>query len=132
MIDRDRIEPWAYSALRAVAGFMFLFHGTQKLFGVLGSHGVPAVGSQMWFGGIIELACGTLIALGLFTRAAAFLASGQMAVAYFQFHWKLALGSAILPIVNKGELAVLYCFVFLVICLRGPGPISLDRLLRRA
>lgn len=132
MIARDRIEPWAYSALRAVAGFMFLFHGAQKLFGVLGAHAVPAVGTQMWFGGIIELACGTLIALGLFTRAAAFVCSGMLAVAYFQFHWKLALGTSILPIVNKGELAVLYCFVFLVIWLRGPGPFSLDRVLRRA
>jgi putative oxidoreductase len=86
----------------------------------------------MWVGGVIELACGTLIALGLLTRAAAFLASGTMAVAYIQFHWKGGLGTDFLPIVNKGELALLYCFVFLLFCVRGAGPISIDRQLGRA
>jgi putative oxidoreductase len=132
MIDRARLETWAFTALRFIAGFMFFWHGAQKILGAFATHAGPAVGSQMWFGGVIELACGALIALGLFTRAAAFLASGQMAVAYIQFHWKGALGASLLPIVNKGELAALYCFVFLVICLRGPGPISIDRQLGRA
>ncbi|HTL31821.1 MAG TPA: DoxX family protein [Kofleriaceae bacterium] len=132
MIDRGRLESWSYTALRFVAGFMFFWHGAQKVLGLLATKPPPELMSQMWFGGVIELVTGTLIALGLLTRPAAFLASGQMAVAYIQFHWKGALGASFLPIVNKGELAVLYCFVFLFICLRGAGPISIDRQLGRA
>ena len=132
MIDRGRLESWAYTALRVVAGFMFFWHGAQKVLGLLSTKAPPEVFSQMWFGGVIELVTGALIALGLLTRPAAFIASGQMAVAYIQFHWKGALGASFLPIVNKGELAALYCFVFLFICLRGAGPISIDRQLGRA
>jgi putative oxidoreductase len=123
----ERTAPAAYAALRVVSGAMFSFHGMQKLFGWL-SHGPgPAALTQIWFGGIIELACGLLIAFGLFARAAAFLASGTMAVAYVQFHWKLAFAEAKwLPAVNKGELAVLYCFVFLFIAARGAGTASID------
>jgi len=124
--DLARYEPMAYAALRIVAGGMFVFHGLTKLFGWLGSS--QEVGSQLWIGGVIELLGGALIALGLVTRPAALLASGTMAVAYFQFHWKLKLDDwAFLPAVNHGELAVLYCFVFLLIALRGPGIWSLDR-----
>ncbi|WP_242343716.1 DoxX family protein [Anaeromyxobacter terrae] len=124
-----RLETPLYTALRAVAGAMFMFHGAQKILGWLAAGPGPAAGTQLWFGGIIELAAGTLIALGLFTRAAAFLASGTMAVAYLQFHWKLALsGFAWLPAVNKGELAALYCFLFLYVTARGPGAISVDAL----
>jgi putative oxidoreductase len=123
----SRFEPAAYAALRIVSGLLFSFHGAQKIFGWLATNPRPAVGSQIWFGGIIELVGGILIALGLFTRCAAFLASGTMAVAYTQFHWKLALAKwQWLPIVNHGELAVLYCFVFLYICVHGPGSASLD------
>ena len=118
-------EP-VYAALRIVAGLMFSVHGMQKLFGVL-TDNQPPVGSQLWIGGVIELVCGLLIAFGLFTVWAAFLASGQMAVAYLQFHWKLALGAEFFPVVNRGELALLYCFVFLYIACRGPGLASLDR-----
>jgi putative oxidoreductase len=121
-----RAEPFAYAALRIVSGAMFTFHGAQK---VLGWHAEmkPEVGSQIWIGGLIELLCGVLIALGLFTRPAAFLASGTMAVAYTQFHWKLAIASAMwIPALNKGELAVLYCFLFLFIAARGGGAASLD------
>ena len=132
MIDRSRLESWAYTALRVVAGFMFFWHGAQKIFGLLATKAGPEIFTQMWFGGVIEMVAGVLIAVGLLTRAAAFIASGQMAVAYIQFHWKGALGASFLPIVNKGELAVLYCFVFLFICLRGAGPISIDRQLGRA
>jgi putative oxidoreductase len=132
MLDRARLETWSYAALRFVAGFLFLFHGAQKLLGVFAAHAPPEMFSQMWFGGIIELVGGTLIALGLFTRPAAFLASGEMAVAYIQFHWKGALGASFFPIVNKGELALMFCFLFLFICVRGPGPISIDRQLGRA
>jgi putative oxidoreductase len=132
MIDRSRLETWSYTALRFVAGFMFFWHGAQKIFGLVTTKAGPEAFSQMWFGGVIEVVAGLLIAMGLLTRASAFIASGQMAVAYIQFHWKGALGASFLPIVNKGELAVLYCFVFLFICLRGAGPISIDRQLGRA
>jgi len=109
-----------------MAGFMFSFHGAQKVLGVLAEM-QPAIGSQLWIGGVIELVGGLAIMLGLGTRWAAFICSGQMAVAYFQFHWKFHMGAAFFPIVNKGELAVLYCFVFLLIACKGAGIWSLDR-----
>ena len=127
MTDRSSLQAFAMSALRFVAGAMFSFHGAQKLFGVLG---FPKLGmwSQLWFGGVIELVCGILIAIGLFTRPAALLASGTMAVAYFQFNWKFNFENLQwLPIVNKGELAVLYCFVFFFFAVHGPGAHSLDQ-----
>ena len=93
MLDRARFETLAYAALRIVAGFMFLWHGSQKLLGFPASKAPPELFSQMWFGGIIELIGGAMIALGLLTRPAAFLASGTMAVAYIQFHWKGAFGA---------------------------------------
>ena len=122
-----RIEQPAYAALRSVAGAAFSFHGMQKVFGWLAEGAGPAVGSQLWFGGVIELVCGVLIALGLFARPAAFLASGTMAVAYIQFHWKLAFaGWKWLPAINHGELALIYCFLFLFIAAHGSGPASVD------
>ena len=129
----SRVEAPAYAALRFVAGAMMTFHGAQKLFGWLaGAGALPAVGSQIWIGGVIELVGGALIAVGLLTRAAAFLCSGLMAVAYFQFHWKLDVDDwRWLPIVNRGELAVLYCFVYLYIAARGPGALAIDRRLGR-
>ena len=116
----DNFSDAAYVLLRIVAGFMYTFHGCQKILGILAEFR-PAVGSQLWIGGLIELFCGIMILIGLFTRAAAFLASGEMAVAYFQFHWKFQMGPAFFPTVNKGELAVLYCFVFLLIACKGTG-----------
>ncbi len=118
-----------YTFLRIVAGLMFAFHGLQILFGVL-ADSRPPVGSQGWFGGIIELVTGIAVAAGAFTIWAAFLASGTMAVAYVQFHWKLDLGARFFPAVNQGELALLYSVVFLFIACRGGGRWSLDR--RRA
>jgi len=115
----------AYAAMRIVAGALFTFHGLQKIFGLLGGQ-QPPVMSQLWIGGVLELATGILVAIGLLTRWAAFIASGMMAVAYFQFHWKLQLGEAFFPIVNKGEMAVLYCFVFLYVACKGSGSASLD------
>ncbi len=124
-----RLEGPAYAALRIVAGSMFACHGMQKLFGWFGAGSQPAIGTQIWVGGLIELVGGLLITIGLFTRAAAFLAAGMMAVAYFQFHWKLQIGGwKWLPVVNRGELAVLYCFVFLLMAARGPGAASVDRM----
>jgi putative oxidoreductase len=126
-------EPIAFAALRIVSGALFMVHGLQKLFNwPAGGHPVVLM-SQVGLGGVIELVGGALIAVGLFTRAAAFIASGMMAVAYFQFHWKLAFASdAWLPVVNRGELAVVYCFVFLFIATRGAGIASIDNARRRA
>ena len=122
----EKYADHAYALMRIVAGFMFSFHGVQIMFGVLSPMPRPSVGSQTWIGGIIELLGGLAVMLGFQTRAAAFLCSGEMAVAYFQFHWKFQLGSQFFPAINKGELAVLYCFVFLLIACRGGGKWSLD------
>ena len=121
-----KYESQAYALMRIVAGFMFSFHGAQKVLGMLAEM-QPVIGSQLWIGGVIELVGGLAIMLGLRTRWAAFLCSGEMAVAYFQFHWKFQLGPAFFPGVNKGELAVLYCFVFLLIACKGAGIWSLDK-----
>jgi len=128
MPDRSNMQSLARALLRIVAGGMFAFHGAQKLLGVLTTPDhQPPMFSQLWFGGVIELVGGILIAIGLFTRPVALLASGTMAVAYFQFNWKLAMGGfKFLPIVNGGELAALYCFVFLTYALSGAGAYSLD------
>ena len=117
----------AYALLRIMTGFMFAFHGAQKILGLFSEHPRPPVGSQIWFGGVLELIGGLLVLAGFQTRWAAFLASGEMAVAYFQFHWKFQLGSAFFPAINKGELAVLYCFVFLLIACRGGVTWCLDK-----
>lgn len=122
---RSPFDEPAYALLRMVAGAMFMFHGVQKIFGVLTDH-QPPVGSQLWIGGLLELICGVAVAIGLFTSLAAFVASGMMAVAYFQFHWRFQFDSAFFPAVNQGEPAVLYCFVFLCIAARGSGAWSLD------
>jgi len=116
----------AYALLRIVTGFMFAFHGTQKIFGFLSEYKAP-MWSQMWYGGIIELVAGLAVMLGFRTRWAAFLCSGTMAVAYFQFHWKFQGGSQLFPTINQGESAVLYCFVFLYLACRGGGKWSLDK-----
>jgi putative oxidoreductase len=131
-----RLEEPAYAALRIVVGLLFMQHGIDKLFGGISGMPQPEVASQMWIGGIIELGGGALVTLGLFTRVAAFLSSGQMAVAYFQFHWPTKdphlAHLAWHPMVNHGEAAVLYCFVFLFIAMRGAGPYSIDARLSRA
>lgn len=123
----ETFTPYAYTLLRIVAGLMFAFHGMQKIFGIL-SDFQPEFGTQIWFGGLIELVTGLAMSFGLFTRWAAFLASGTMAVAYFQFHWKFQFDSNFFPAINKGEPAALYSFVFLFIACYGPGKWSLDRL----
>jgi putative oxidoreductase len=120
------VQSFAYAALRFVAGAMFAFHGVQKIFGVLTDH-QPPMWSQVWFGGLIELVCGALIAIGLLTRPAALLASGTMAVAYFQFHWPFEMENfKWIPTLNKGELAVMYAFVFLMFAVGGAGAASVD------
>ena len=113
-------SPYFYALLRIVAGLLFAQHGVQKLFGLLGGTQQPLM-SQMGLAGIIETFGGLAIALGLFTSPVAFVASGQMAVAYFQAH----LPRGFWPIQNGGELAVLNCFLFLYIASRGSGKWSL-------
>jgi len=113
----------SYALMRIVAGFLFLWHGTQKLIGFPPGGEMPAF--IKWVAGSIELFGGVLVMLGLFTRPAAFLCSGLMAAAYWMAHGT----NALLPILNKGELAALYCFVFLLISTKGPGIWSLDGIL---
>jgi putative oxidoreductase len=115
-----------YALLRIVSGLLLSFHGAQKLFGVAGGP-QPPMGSQIWFGGILELVSGLAILLGFQTRLAAFVLSGMMAVAYTQFHWKLQFGAGFWPAVNKGELAVVYCFLLLFMATRGGVKWCLDK-----
>ena len=129
-VTLEKLEPIVYTALRIISGAMFSLHGMQKLFGWWTEKPLD-LSSQLWVGGVIELVAGILIALGLGTRIAAVIASGQMAVAYIQFHWKLQFDRNILPIVNHGDDSVLYCFVFLLIFVRGAGKAALDNLLLR-
>jgi len=125
----DRWAGWGpqmQSLLRIVAGAMFLLAGTTKIFafpaGMPPNGGTAVFPSQIWIGGALEVVCGGLLLLGLFTRPAAFLMAGQMAVAYFQFHAP----GGFWPILNNGVTAVLYCFVWLFFSAAGPGPWSLD------
>jgi putative oxidoreductase len=117
--------------LRAVTGFLFSLHGCQKILGLFGGmneHGARAhVGSVFWIGGMLELIGGVLILAGLFTRPVAFILCGEMAVAYFRVHARRGFW----PILNGGELAVLYCFLWLYLSAAGAGPLSLDRFVRR-
>ncbi|HOG17354.1 MAG: DoxX [Syntrophaceae bacterium PtaU1.Bin231] len=122
----ERYADYAYALLRIATGFMFSFHGAQKILGLF-TASQPPVGSQLWFGGLIELLCGLAVMLGVRTRAAAFLCSGTMAVAYFQFHWKFQMGAKIFPTLNQGELAALYSFVFLYLACRGGVKWCLDK-----
>jgi len=115
----------AYALLRVVSGLLFAFHGAQKLFGLLSDFRAEP-GTQLWIGAVIELVAGLAIALGAFTPWAAFLASGTMAVAYTQFHWKLAFDASFFPAVNKGEPALLFALLFLFVACRGGGPFSVD------
>ena len=114
-----------YGVMRIVVGLLFAAHGAQKLFGAFGGQvmtGVPL----MLVAGIVELGGGLLVAVGLAARIAAFIASGEMAVAYFMAH----LPHGFWPILNKGELAAVYCFVFLFVAAQGAGKLSIDWLRR--
>jgi len=114
-----------YALLRIVAGALFACHGAQKLFGVLGGQKQEGL---LQVAGVIEFVGGILIAVGLFAGFAAFIACGEMAVAYFKQHAP----GGFWPIINRGELAVLFCFVFLYIASRGSGILSIDSLIGRA
>jgi putative oxidoreductase len=116
------LAEYAYVLMRIVVGLSFAQHGVQKLFGLLGGKPVP-LASLSGVAGVIELVAGVLVAVGIFPRWAAFIASGEMAVAYFMRHSP----RGFFPIQNAGELAVLYCFVFLYIAARGGGRWSVTR-----
>ena len=124
------LTPYLLSVLRLVAAFVFVAHGAQKMFGVPGHpfHAPVFALTLLGAAGVIETIGGTLMLLGLFTRPVAFILSGEMAVAYFTQHNPRGFW----PIVNGGELAVLFCFLWLYFCAAGPGPISVDRLRKRA
>lgn len=107
---------------RIVFGLMFMQHGAQKLFGVLGRDAAVPVFSQLWVAGVLELFGGLMIVVGLFTRPVAFVLSGLMAWAYFQRH----VGRAFFPIENGGELAVLFCWFFFYLVFAGAGGWSVD------
>ena len=117
----SRIEGPAYALLRIVSGLLFIFHGLQKIFGMYGGQAVELM-SLRGLAGLIELIAGALIMIGLLTSIAAFIASGEMAFAYFMSHAP----QGFWPIQNRGELAALYCFVFLYIAARGSGIWSVD------
>lgn len=122
-----RYSTYIYSIMRIVTGFLFMWHGTQKLFGYPPSQGGGGeLSAFMAVGGGIEFLGGLLIMIGLFTSVAAFISSGTMAVAYWGFHGT----AAALPIVNRGELAVLYCFVLLYIAARGSGVWSVESIFK--
>lgn len=122
----SRLSPYLLSVLRLAAAFVYVAHGTQKMFGVPGHpfHAPVVAATMMGAAGVIETIGGTLMFLGLFTRPVAFVLSGQMAVAYFTQHSP----RGVWPILNGGELAVLFCFLWLFFSVVGPGPISVDRL----
>ncbi|MGZ8351399.1 MAG: DoxX family protein [Allosphingosinicella sp.] len=124
-----RFQPQLLGLLRIVAGLLFLAHGVAKLFGFPPTQmPSPEVMSLFWIGGVIELVAGTLIMIGLFTRPAAFFASGQMAVAYWMVHAM----QGPYPVANGGDAAILYCFLFLYLVAAGPGAFSVDGARARA
>jgi putative oxidoreductase len=134
----ERHAPTTYALFRIVFGFLFLCFGLQKMFGVLGAQAAPLM-SMQGAAGVIETLCGLLIMVGLFTKYAAFLASGEMAVAFWYIHVSVVamgpngagLPAGLLPHLNGGVDAVAFCFAFLYIASRGPGLWSLDGLMRK-
>jgi putative oxidoreductase len=126
----DRLSAWApqmLSVLRIMSGLIFMAHGTQKLLNFPPAARAVDLSTMSGMSGFFELIGGALIALGLFTRPAAFICSGVMAVAYFYAHAP----RSFFPVINGGDAAILYCFVFLYIFFAGPGPLSIDKMLRR-
>jgi putative oxidoreductase len=126
MNSLNRFAEQFYCIMRLVVGLMFACHGLDKIFGTFSAK-AEALPTLMLVGGWLEIVCGFLVAFGLLTRVAAFVASGEMAVAFFMMHAPKGL----IPFVNKGELAVVYCFVFLFIFFYGPGRWSIDAIFRK-
>ena len=125
----DRFTPFALAALRIATALIFIPHGTQKLFGfpAAPAGGLPALASLLGVGAVLELVGGVLMLLGLFARLVAFVLAGEMAVAYWMFHAPRNL----YPVLNGGDAAILYCFVFLLFVFTGPGALSVDEALGR-
>jgi len=133
-IDQAFLQRWtprAQAALRIVTAYLFITHGSSKLLGVphVAMFDGLSIMSLGGFAGVLELVGGALLLIGLFTRPTAFIVSGEMAFAYFIGH--ASQGQVLVPMLNQGELAVLYCFVFLFFALAGPGAWSVDGLMRR-
>jgi putative oxidoreductase len=122
-----RYAPYVLSIVRIVAALLFFEHGASRLFGWPSPMPAPALFSMYWFAGAIELVGGALLVPGLFTRPAALIMSGEMAFAYFISHAP----SGFFPILNRGDAAILYCFIFLYIAFAGGGPWSVDALIER-
>src|SRR5688500_13867679 len=127
MNSLSRFADPAYCVMRLIVGLLFACHGGQKILGFPPAARAMQLDTLGMIGGYIELIGGFLIAFGLLTRFAAFISSGMMAVAYFKAH----ASGGFFPIVNRGELAVVYCFIFLFIFFYGPGRWALDALLKR-
>ena len=121
----DPYRPYMLSILRIMVGLLYLQHGTAKIFNFPPQNDMPAYPKPEWFAGRIELVGSTLMVLGLLTRPVAFVLSGEMAFAYFMSHRP----RGFFPLLNGGEPAVLFCFVFLYLVFAGGGPLSLDALL---
>jgi putative oxidoreductase len=121
------LAPYFLSILRIAAALLFMFHGTMKLFAFPAGKGTVDLMSQMGLAGILEVFGGMLILIGLFTRPVAFILAGEMAVAYFQAHFP----ANPWPIINKGELPVIFCFVWLYFSSAGAGPWSIDAARRK-
>lgn len=122
----NRFEPYILSVLRIMAGLLFCEHGLSKLFGFPPHGAIQHFPELEFFAGCIESVGGALVALGLFTRQAAFIMSGEMAIGYFLQHAP----RSFFPLLNGGDAAILYCFLFLYFVFAGPGPLSLDAVLR--
>jgi putative oxidoreductase len=118
------LAPWFLALLRVVTALLFMSHGTMKLLGIPASDFQPALFSLFGLAGVLEIAGGILLILGLFTRPVAFILSGEMAVAYFMAH----AGQSFFPLQNGGESAVLFCFIFLYLVFAGPGAAAVDNL----
>ncbi|MEU5654254.1 DoxX family protein [Streptomyces sp. NPDC047737] len=127
-IHLNRAQPYALGLFRVVIGFLFACHGAASLFGVLGGAmgggTVPTGTWPGWYAAVIQLVGGTLVALGLGTRAAAFVSSGSMAYAYFKVHQP----ESLFPLQNGGEASAVFCWAFLLLVFTGPGAVAVDRL----